>query len=44
VPLPEFRAFDIHQLEDGVIVKSWHLEDFLGLVMQLGARVVPPQS
>lgn len=40
----EFRAFDIHQLKDGVIVRTWHLEDFLGLVMQLGAQVVPSQS
>lgn len=39
----EFRAFDIHHLKDGVIVKSWHLEDFFGLVGQLGAQVVPPQ-
>jgi predicted ester cyclase len=40
----KFRAFDIHQLKDGVIVRTWHLEDFLGLVMQLGAQVVSPQS
>jgi predicted ester cyclase len=40
----EFRAFDIHQLAGGVIVRTWHLEDFLGLVMQLGAQVVPTQS
>jgi predicted ester cyclase len=40
----EFRAFDIHQLQDGVIVRTWHLEDFLGLVMQLGGQVVPPRS
>ena len=40
----EYRAVDIHQLKDGVIVRTWHLEDFLGLVIQLGAQVVPPQS
>ena len=40
----EFRAFDIHHLKDGVIVKTWHLEDFFGLVTQLGAQFVPPQS
>jgi predicted ester cyclase len=40
----EFRAFDIHQLKDGVIVRTWHLEDFLGVAMELGAQIVPPQS
>jgi steroid delta-isomerase-like uncharacterized protein len=40
----EFRAFDIHHLRDGVIVRTWHLEDFFGLVRQLGAQVVPPPS
>jgi predicted ester cyclase len=40
----EFRAFDIHQLAGGVIIRTWHLEDFLGLIMQLGAGVVPPRS
>jgi steroid delta-isomerase-like uncharacterized protein len=40
----EFRAFDIHRLEGGVIVETWHLEDFLDAVMQLGAQVVPAQS
>ena len=35
-----FRAFDIHQLENGKITKSWHLEDFFALAMQLGAQVV----
>ena len=40
----EFWAFDIHHLEDGVIVKTWHLEDFLGVVRQLGAQVLPPQA
>jgi predicted ester cyclase len=40
----EFRAFDIHHLVGGVIVRTWHLEDFLGLVMQLGAQIIPAQS
>jgi predicted ester cyclase len=40
----EFRAFDIHHLKDGVIVRTWHLEDFFGMAMQLGAQLVPPQS
>ena len=39
-----FRAFDIHQLENGRIVKSWHLEDNLDMVYQLGAQITPPQS
>jgi predicted ester cyclase len=39
----EFRAVDIHELKDGVIVRTWHLEDFLGAAMALGAQVVPPQ-
>ncbi len=40
----EFRAFDIHHLKDGVIVRTWHLEDFFGLAMQLGAQIAAPQS
>lgn len=39
-----FRAIDIHELEDGKIARSWHLEDFFGLAMQLGAKVVPEGS
>lgn len=39
----EFRAFDIHHLKNGLIVRTWHLEDFLGLVRKLGAQVIPPQ-
>jgi steroid delta-isomerase-like uncharacterized protein len=38
-----FRAIDIHQLENGKIARSWHLEDFLEMVMQLGAQIVPAQ-
>jgi len=40
----EFRAFDIHHLKGGVIVRTWHLEDFFGMLRQLGTQVVPPQS
>jgi predicted ester cyclase len=40
----EFSAIDIHELTDGVIVRTWHLEDFLGVVMQLGGQVVPPRG
>ena len=31
-----FRAFDIHRLENGKIVESWHLEDFYRAAAQLG--------
>jgi predicted ester cyclase len=37
----EYRAFDVHHIADGRIQKSYHLEDFLGLVMQLGATITP---
>ena len=33
----EYRAFDFHHLEGGRIVRTWHLEDFFGLLNQLGA-------
>jgi len=33
----EYAAFDIHLLEDGLIARTWHLEDFFGLLRQLGA-------
>lgn len=33
----EMRTCDFHHIENGVIVKTWHLEDFLGLLRQLGA-------
>ena len=39
-----FNVSDFHQLKDGLIVKSWHLEDFLGVVGQVGAQITPPQS
>jgi predicted ester cyclase len=32
-----FRTFDFHQIARGVIVATWHLEDFFGLFQQLGA-------
>ena len=40
----EFQAFEIQHVKDGVIVKTWHLEDFFGLAGQLGAQFVPPKS
>ena len=41
----EMRTMDIHQVRDGRIVVTWHLEDFAGLMAQLDAPVdapVPP--
>lgn len=34
--LIEFRASDVHRLNDGQIVQTWHLEDYFGIAMQLG--------
>jgi steroid delta-isomerase-like uncharacterized protein len=31
------RTMDVHQVRDGRIVATWHLEDFAGLMAQLGA-------
>jgi len=35
-----FIAFDIHRIEGGRIVESWHLEDNLTVLTQLG--ILPP--
>jgi predicted ester cyclase len=32
----EFRAADFHQVVDGRIVRTWHLEDYFGLALQIG--------
>ncbi len=37
----EFRAFDFHRLEGGQIFQSWHLEDYFGLLNQLGVTFTP---
>jgi predicted ester cyclase len=37
----EFRSTDIHRLENGRIVQSWHLLDFFGLVTQAGLTFAP---
>jgi predicted ester cyclase len=38
----EYRAYDFHQLEDGRIKHSWHLEDFFTAVQQVGATITNP--
>src|SRR5262245_26614392 len=30
-------AIDIHQFKDGKIIKTWHIEDWLGALHQMGA-------
>jgi predicted ester cyclase len=34
----EFTAMDIHRIVDGKIVETWHVEDFLSMNKQLGAK------
>jgi steroid delta-isomerase-like uncharacterized protein len=37
-----YRAYDFHLLEEGRIKRSWHLEDFLTAVQQVGATIASP--
>ena len=37
----EFMAIDIHRVEDGQIVETWHVEDFLSVLFQIGASIQP---
>ena len=37
----EFMAIDIHRIEDGQIVETHHIEDFLSVLFQLGAVIQP---
>jgi predicted ester cyclase len=37
----EFRATDIHRLENGRIVQTWHLEDYFGIATQIGLTFTP---
>ena len=30
-------AIDIHQFKDGKVIKTWHIEDWLGALFQMGA-------
>ena len=32
----KLRGIDFYRVEDGRIVESWHVEDMLGLMMQMG--------
>ena len=34
----EIRASDFHRLADGLIVTTWHLEDYFGVAAQLGLK------
>jgi predicted ester cyclase len=37
----EFRASDVHRLEHGLIVETWHLEDYFAIATQLGLSFRP---
>ena len=37
----QFMAIDIHRVEDGQIVETWHIEDFLSVLFQIGASIQP---
>jgi len=39
-----FMAIDIHRLEDGQIVETWHIEDFLSVLIQLGVTFQPAMA
>lgn len=38
----EMRTMDVHQVRDGRIIATWHLEDFAGLMAQLNAPTDAP--
>jgi steroid delta-isomerase-like uncharacterized protein len=38
----EMRTMDVHQVRDGKIIATWHLEDFAGLMAQLNAPADAP--
>ena len=40
----QFMAIDIHRLENGQIVETWHIEDFLSVLFQLGAVISPGEA
>lgn len=38
-----FTATFIHQILDGKIIETWRNADDLGRILQLGARIQPPE-
>jgi steroid delta-isomerase-like uncharacterized protein len=40
----EFMAIDIHRIANGQIQETWHIEDFLSVIFQLGATIVPGEA
>ena len=36
-----FMAIDLHRVAGGQIVETWHIEDYLSLLFQLGATIIP---
>jgi len=38
----EMRTMDVHQVRNGKIIATWHLEDFAGLMAQLNAPADAP--
>lgn len=40
----EFMTIDIHRIANGQIAESWHIEDYLSLIFELGATIAPPAS
>lgn len=38
----EFGAIDIHRIEGGMIAESWHIEDYLGALTQMGVFPFSP--
>ena len=39
----EIRASDVHRIEAGRIVQTWHLEDYFGIAGQLGLTFGPAE-
>ena len=37
----EFMAIDIHRLEGRQIAETWHIEDFVSVLFQIGASIQP---
>jgi steroid delta-isomerase-like uncharacterized protein len=37
----EIMTIDVHRVEGGQIAESWHIEEYLSLISQLGATIQP---